>query len=171
MLKTAALSLPCLVIVAIGVVGLLEGESMLGSDPTTHWAAIAIAGATAAILLRVGFEKRPVLVIDENGIACRRPDIGTIPWRAVVSVGTAQTLLRHKVMTIAVDEAELEDEARRHLENQLGLSGAFSRDMTRFERRASGYPSIQVTISSLSMSMPEFEARLAALANAYGPRS
>ena len=164
------LSAPCLVVAMFGLAGLVTGESLLGTGLVTHLAALAIASVTAFTLLQMGFDGRPVLIVDENGIACRRPDLGLIPWRAVIAVGSAKAVMMRKVLMIAVDESELEEQARNHLRNRVSLFSAFSRNVAQFERQMSGNPTIQITISYFSTPIPELEARMRALVQAYGPR-
>ena len=168
--KMGILSVPCLGVAAFGLVGLVTGESLLGTGFVTHLAALAIASVTAFTLLQMGFDGRPVLVIDEDGIACRRPDLGLIPWRAVIAVGSAKAVMMRKVLMVAVDESELEEKARNHLRNRISLFTAFSRNVARFERQMSGNPSFHITISYFSMPIAEIEARTEALVHRYGPR-
>ena len=167
--KMGILSVPCLFVAAIGIVGLVTGETLLGSGVLTHLAALAIASVTAFTLLQMGFDGRPVLVVDENGIACRRPDLGLIPWRAVIAVGSAKAVMMRKVLMVAVDESELEEKAREHLRKRISLFSAFSRNVARFERQMSGNPSFQITISYFSIPISELEARIEALVHRYGP--
>ena len=168
--KMGILSVPCLGVAGIGIVGLVTGESLLGTGFGAHLAAIAIASVTAFTLLQMGFDGRPVLVIDEEGIACRRPDLGLIPWRAVIAVGSAKAVMMRKVLMVAVDESELEEKARNHLRNRISLFTAFSRNVARFERQMSGNPSFQITISYFSIPIPELETRIEALVHRYAPR-
>ena len=116
-LKLGILSLPCFVVVAIGLQGIVTGVSMLGGGMMTHLAAAGIGALTALTLLQMAFDNKPVLVIDENGITCRRPDIGTIPWRAVVGLGTSRAAVLRRVLMVAVDESKLDEKARQHLKD------------------------------------------------------
>lgn len=169
-LKMGILSVPCVAVAAIGLVGLVTGQTLLGTGLVTHLAALAIASVTAFTLLQMAFDGRPVLVIDENGISCRRPDLDLIPWRAVIAVGTAKAVMMRKVLMVAVDESELEEKARNHLRNRISLFSAFSRNVARFERQMSGNPTIQITISYFSIPISELEARIEALVHVHGPR-
>ena len=168
-LKMAVLSLPCFVIIGSGLTGVITGESLLNLAPSMQWAAMGIAAVTAFTLLQMGFDPKPVLVIDEDGIRCRRPDIGLIPWNAIVSAGTAKAALMRRVLMIAVDAAELDEKARRHVKERVGLFNALSRNVAKFEREMAGHPTIQITLSSFSIPTSRLEAQIEALFRVHAP--
>jgi hypothetical protein len=119
----------------------------------------------------MAFDKTPVLIIDDEGIRCRRPDIGLIPWRAVVGLGTSKATLLRKVLMIAVDDAELDEQAARHMRRRVGLFAAFSPQVAKFEGQMTGWPSIHVPISYFALSSGELEKLLAEKIQFHGKKS
>lgn len=159
--KLIMLSLPCLVAAGVGIAGPIVGINFLGGGTLTHIAAAAIGAFVAFVLLQMAFDGEPVLVIDEDGITCRRPDLGTIPWSAVLGLGTSKATLLRKVFMIAVDADELDPQARRHVRNRVGLFSAFSPQVAKFEGQMKGHPSIHIPLSYFDISIAEFERQLA----------
>ena len=89
-IKLGILAAPCVLVALAAAYGAINGIDWLGGGTVLHWAAAAIGGLTAFTLLQMAFDKKPVLIIDDEGIRCRRPDVGLIPWRAVVGLGRGQ---------------------------------------------------------------------------------
>ena len=82
-IKHAVLVLPCLYVMVMGI-QLLAG----GAPPDSlNIAMLLFGGGATVVLLFVGFANKPVLVIDGDGVYCRRPDFGLIPWEAVTGLG------------------------------------------------------------------------------------
>jgi len=158
--KLVLLALPCIAAPLVGAFGVITGQSPLGGGIVTHAAAAAIGALTAFTLLQMAFDRKPVLVIDETGISCRRPDVGTIPWSAVVGLGTSRATLLRKVLMIAVDEAELDEKARNHMRNRVGLFSAFSPGVARFEGRMTGRATIHIPISYFDVSLRDLERQI-----------
>jgi len=158
--KMVMLAAPCLAAVVVGLYGVLTGQSPLGGGIVTHAAAAAIGALTAFTLLQMAFDRKPVLIIDEDGITCRRPDVGTIPWAAVVGMGTSRATLLRKVLMIAVDDSELDDRARRHVRRRVGLFSAFSPGVARFEGQMTGRAMINIPISYFDVSLRDLERQI-----------
>jgi hypothetical protein len=158
--KMVMLAIPCLMATGVGVQAVLTGTNPLGGGPVMHLAAAAIGALTAFVLLQMGFDKKPVLVIDEEGIFCRRPDIGLIPWRAVIGLGTSKATLLRNVLMVAVDEEELDEKARKHVKQRMGFFAAFSPQVAKFEGQMQGHPTVHIPISYFSMSVTELQKEL-----------
>tara|TARA_R110002167_G_scaffold156583_3_gene351313 strand:- start:1280 stop:1882 length:603 start_codon:yes stop_codon:yes gene_type:complete len=150
--KLLALASPCIAVTAISLYGAAGGLAELGGNTSTQLALAAIGGLTALVLLRMAFDRRPVLIIDENGITCRRPDTGTIPWRAVAGLGITKSIMLRKVLLIAVDEAELDDKAQVHAKERTGLMSILSPQVARFQGQLAGHPMISIPVAYLSIS-------------------
>jgi hypothetical protein len=159
--KLGVLATPCVVASIATLYGAANGIDLIGGGTVMHYAAAFIGGLTAFVLLQMAFESKPVLLIDDEGIRCRRPDVGLIPWSAVVGIGTSKATLLRKVLMVAVDETELQEQAARHMKRRVGLFAAFSPQVAKFEGKMMGYPSINVPISYFNMSAAEFEKQLA----------
>ena len=71
---------------------------------------------------------------------------------------------------IAVDENELDGQAARHMRRRVGLFGAFSPQVAKFEGQMTGWPSIHVPISYFAMSAPELERLLAEKVQFHGKK-
>ena len=159
--KMVTMSVPCLMAAGVGIQALLTGTNPLGGGPVMHMAVVGISTLTAFVLLQMGFDRKPMLVIDEEGILCRRPDIGLIPWRAVIGLGTSKATLLRNVLMVAVDEEELDEKTRKHVRNRLGFFAAFSPRVAKFEGQMKGHPTIHIPISYFSISVSELEREIA----------
>ncbi len=169
-IKLGILATPCLLAAIAALYAALTGVDIFGGGTGLHLAAAFIGGLTAFTLLQMAFDKKPVLVIDDEGIRCRRPDVGLIPWQAVVGIGTSKATLLRKVLMVAVDENELGEQAARHMRRRVGLFGAFSPQVAKFEGQMTGWPSIHVPISYFAMSAPELERLLAEKIQFHGKK-
>ncbi len=170
-LKLGILATPCLLAGFASAYAALNGIDLLGGGTGIHLAAAAIGGLTAFTLLQMAFDKSPVLIIDDEGIRCRRPDVGLIPWRAVVGLGTSKATLLRKVLMIAVDDAELDEQAARHMRRRVGMFAAFSPQVAKFEGQMTGWPSIHVPISYFALSSAQLEKLLAEKVRFHGRKS
>jgi len=159
-IKLGILATPCVLAAVSALYAALTGNDLLGGGTGLHLAAAFIGGLTAFTLLQMAFDQKPVLVINDEGIRCRRPDVGLIPWQAVVGIGTSKATLLRKVLMIAVDENELGEQAARHMRRRVGLFGAFSPQVAKFEGQMTGWPSVHVPISYFAMPAPELEKLL-----------
>ena len=145
------------------VASLAIGE-LVGVIPGEHGTGVTIAAAAigllaAAVLLSMGFDRRPVLVIDHDGITCRRPAVGLIPWRTIAGMGMARAALVRRVLLVALDLDDERDEAlRRQLERNTSSSmGFFSSQVAHFKGQVNNRPTIQVPISFLSVSPADLQ--------------
>ncbi len=170
-IKLGILATPCVVVALSAAYGAINGINWLGGGTGLHWAAAGIGGLTAFTLLQMAFDRTPVLIIDDEGIRCRRPDVGMIPWRAVVGLGTSKATLLRKVLMIAVDDAELDEKAARHMRRRVGFFAAFSPQAAKFEGQMLGWPSIHVPISYFALSSGELEKLLAEKIKFHGKKS
>lgn len=170
-LKLGILAAPCLLAGVVSAYAALRGIDILGGGRMLHLAAAGIGGLTAFVLLQMAFDKKPVLVIDDEGIRCRRPDVGLIPWRAIVGLGTSKATLLRKVLMIAVDDSELDEPAARHMRRRVGMFAAFSPQVAKFEGQMTGWPSIHIPISYFSMSPAALEKALAEKIQFHGKKS
>lgn len=170
-IKLGVLAAPCILAAVVALYGAFNGLDLLGGGTGLHFAAAFIGGLTAFVLLQMAFEKKPVLVIDDEGIRCRRPDVGMIPWRAVVGLGTSKATLLRRVLMIAVDEGELDEQAARHMRRRVGMFAVFSPQVAKFEGQMKGWPSIHVPISYFNISTRQLEKLLAEKIRFHGGKS
>lgn len=170
-IKLGVLASPCVLVAVASAYAALTGVDILGGGTMLHLAAAGIGGLTAFTLLQMAFDRKPVLIIDDEGIRCRRPDVGLIPWRAVVGLGTSKATLLRKVLMIAVDDAELDEQAARHMRRRVGMFAAFSPQVAKFEGQMTGWPSIHVPISYFAISPASLEKALAEKIQFHGKKS
>ncbi len=169
--KLGVLATPCVLAAVVSLYAALTGVDILGGGTGLHLAAAFIGGLTAFTLLQMAFDSKPVLVIDDEGIRCRRPDVGLIPWHAVVGMGTSKATLLRRVLMIAVDDSELDEQAARHMRKRVGLFAAFSPQVAKFEGQMTGWPSIHVPISYFSISPKDLENLLAEKIQFHGKKN
>lgn len=159
--KMILMSTPCIMAALVGIYAVLTGTDPLGGGPIMHIAAGGIGALTAFVLIQMGFDPKPALVIDETGIICRHPDVGHIPWHAIVGIGTSKAAILRRVLMIALDDTELEEQARRHVKNRVGLLSFLSPQVAKFEGQMAGRPTLNIPISYLTISTRELERQLA----------
>jgi len=167
-LKLGIMATPCVVVAVSTLVAAITGQDILGGGTMLHIGGSLIGGLVAFTLLQMAFDKKPILQIDEEGIRCRRPDVGLIPWPAVVGLGTSKATLLRRVLMIAVDDNELNEQAARHMRRRVGLFAAFSPQVAKFEGQMKGWPSIHVPISYFTISPRDLEKKIAEKVNFYG---
>lgn len=156
-LKLGLLVVPCVLAVVITLQADGAPEFALENLRIVHFAAIAIAIAVGGIVLHMAFEKAPVLVLDEDGIHCRRPPIGLIPWASVIAVGAGRATLMRRVLMIAAESSRLPPEARDYAKNSMGALTLISPQLGRFALKTRGAVRFYIPISLLAMSAPEIE--------------
>ncbi len=169
-LTVGILVAPCLAIVGIGLWGLLSGQSLLGGGVWTQLAAIGIAAFVGVTLLRMGLDPEPVVLVDRRGVTCRRPDVGLIPWRAVIAISVARTVVVRQLVLITVDESELDEAAREIVQSRISLFSALSRNVAQLERRSVGHGTISVSVSRYIMPLDELESRIDDMVRRHGIR-
>ncbi len=167
-IKLGVLAAPCVVVAISSLSAAVMGIDMLGGGTMLHLAGAGIGGLTAFTLLQMAFDQKPVLIIDDEGIRCRRPDVGLIPWHAVVGLGTSKATLLRRVLMVAVDDDELEEQAARHMRRRVGMFAAFSPQAAKFEGQMKGWPSIHVPISYFDISVKQLEQQLAEKVRFHG---
>jgi hypothetical protein len=161
--KHAVLALPCLYVMVMGI-QLLTG----GAPPDSLNIGMTLFGGGGAIVLvAVGFSPRPVLVIDAQGIFCRRPDFGLIPWRAVAGLGLGRAAFSRSVLIIAVDEEVLSAAELERLKRERS-SLLMNPQMARFRGDMAGHPTVQISIALLAVSARELRAVLEERVNYEG---
>ncbi|MDE0726413.1 MAG: hypothetical protein OSB82_08065 [Alphaproteobacteria bacterium] len=169
-IKLGVLAAPCVVVAISSLSAAIMGIDMLGGGTMLHLAGAGIGGLTAFTLLQMAFDQKPVLIIDDEGIRCRRPDVGLIPWHAVVGLGTSKATLLRRVLMVAVDDDELEEQAARHMRRRVGMFAAFSPQAAKFEGQMKGWPSIHVPISYFDISVKQLELQLAEKVRFHGKK-
>lgn len=158
--KLGALATPCLAVAAVSLYGAAGGLAELGGSTGTQLALAAIGGFAGISLLRMAFDRRPVLVIDETGVTVNRPDIGTIPWRAVAGLGITKSVMLRKVLLIAVDESECDPNVLEHAKKGPGLMSMFSPQVTHFQGKMQGRPMINIPVAYLTPSVSKLKRLL-----------
>jgi len=156
-LKTGFLVLPCV----LAVVMILQADNApgfaLAELGAGRIAALLIAIAVGGLVLHMAFERDPVLILDDEGIHCRRPPIGLIPWTAVTGAAAGKGLLMRRVLMIAAERHLLPPQARTFAERSSGIVPFFSPQLGRFSRQARGQACFFIPISLMSMRTAEIE--------------
>ena len=155
--KLGILILPCLLGVGMALQSDEAVDFVLAKMRWTNILAILIPLFVAGVLLQMAFDRKPVVIFDEVGIHCLRPPIGLIPWSAVIGIGAANATLMRRVLMIAVDPGQLAEKARPFVRNSVGALPLISPQLAKFEKQASGYPSVYIPISHLSRPVREIE--------------
>ncbi len=154
-IKHAVLVLPCLYVMVMGI-QLLAG----GAAPDSlNIAMVLFGGGGAVVLLFVGFAGKPVLVLDREGVFCRRPNFGLIPWEAVAGLGLGRAAFSRSVLIIAVDEERVSGADLQRLKRERG-SLFMNPQMARFRGDMAGHPTVQVSIALLAISPRQLRAIL-----------
>lgn len=156
-LKMGLLIVPCL----LGVAAALQADDAVEfAFADYRWinaAAVLICLFVAVLLFRMAMEKEPLIVINQAGISCRRPPVGTIPWSAIIGIGAGKATIMRRVLMIAVDQSQLDAEGQKYLKNSLGTLSLVSPQLSKFERMAPDYRSLYIPISLLSTSPTRVE--------------
>ena len=162
-IKHAVLVLPCLYVMVMGY-QLLAG----GAPPDSlNIAMLLFGGGATVVLLFVGFANKPVLVIDGDGVYCRRPNFGLIPWEAVTGLGLGRAAFSRSVLIIAVDEEVLSEEELERLKRERG-SLFMNPQMARFRGDMAGHPTLQISIALLAVTARELRVVLEQRVNYEG---
>ena len=158
--KLGVLIIPCLF--GIGMTLQTDGAEGAGGFVLAElsWVnilAILICLFVAFLLLQMAFDRKPVIVFDGKGIYCQRPPLGAIPWSAVIGMAAANATLMRRVLMIAVDPGQLDEEARTYVRNSVGFLNLISPQLGKFQKQAEGYPSVHISLSHLSRSARKIE--------------
>ncbi|MEQ9639354.1 MAG: STM3941 family protein [Alphaproteobacteria bacterium] len=155
--KMAALVLPCFFVATVGLRGLwLEG---IEHNLLVNVMLIAIGIGGGLILANMAFEREPVLTIDAEGVTCRRPPTGLIPWEAIAGLGMGKVSLLRKVLLIAVDTPATEPALAAKVD-RFRASTLLNPAVSRFQGQFKGGAVIQVPISLLDVKAPELQRLL-----------
>lgn len=156
--KYLFMALPCLLISFAGLDALRRGVSITESNGMgIDIGVFLVALATAATLIYLGFDRKPVLTIDADGIRCRRPAIGLIPWERVMGMGFARPTAFRRQLLVAVD-TENDIELQQRLKHST--AGAFNRGAAHFRGQMQGLPTVQIPISMLAITQNELQRLL-----------
>ena len=156
--KYLGMALPCLLISLAALDALRRGISMTDGNGIAVDIGVFLVGlATAATLIYLGFDRKPVLTIDQGGIRCRRPAIGLIPWDRVMGMGFARPTAFRKQLLIAVD-TENDVELQQRL--KCFTASGFSRGAAHFRGQMQGLPTVQIPISMLAITQAELQRLL-----------
>lgn len=152
------MALPCMLISLAALEALRSGVSMSEGNGIAVDIGVFLVGlATALFLLYLGFDRKPVLTIGPDGIQCRRPAIGLIPWDRVVGMGFARPTAFRKQLLVAVN-TDGDDELQRRL--KPFKTGGFSRGTAHFRGQVQDRPTVQIPISMLATSQAELQRQL-----------
>jgi len=145
-LKHFLLALPCAYLAVMGAHAVRSGTGPEGFG----YALVAIGGIAAAVLMLQGFNRQPVLTIDAEGIHCRRPAVGLLPWPAITGLGFGRGMFSRVVLMVAYDEAALDAEAAARLKRERP-SALFGPRLGRYQGRMAGQPTVQIPLSMLAV--------------------
>ena len=156
--KLGILIVPCLFGVGMALQTDGASEFVLAEMSWTNIAAVVISLFVAGLIVQMAFDRKPVLVFDEKGIYCQRPPLGLMPWAAVIGMGAANATLVRRVLMVAVDPSQLNEEARTYISNSMGMLPMVSPQLRKFKDQSDGYPSVHIPISQLSMPVRKIES-------------
>ena len=156
--KYLGMAVPCLLISLAALDALRRDVSITeGNGMGVDIGVFLVALVTAATLIYLGFDRKPVLTIGEDGIRCRRPAIGLIPWDRVMGMGFARPTAFRKQLLVAVDtenDLELQQRLKRF------TAGGFNRGAAHFRGQMQGLPTVQIPISMLATNQAELQRLL-----------
>ncbi len=120
-------------------------------ETTTLGVAMIVTGIVCGIgMAMIGFSPKPVLVIDGEGITCRRPNFGHLPWSAITGIGLGRASFHRTALIIAYDKAALGPEHAEQLRREVG-SLLMSPELMRYRGEMAGYPTVQISIAMLGI--------------------
>ncbi len=153
---------------ALGANSLLTGDANLGGDPMMKIALIAIGLVVGATMLHWAFEKRPALVIDEEGITSARPDTGLIPWRCIAGMGLTKMAVIRAGLLVAVDMNEATEEERERWKTKFATS-FLNPVVSRFKRQVTNNTIIQINIAFMAVRKRDLQQLLEDKVHYQGP--
>lgn len=145
-LKYFLMALPCAYLAVLGAHGIQSGIGPQGLE----YALVAGGAIAAVVLLLTGFSREPVLVIDAEGIYCRRPAYGLIPWRAIAGIAFGRGLFPRAVLIVAYDEAALAPEEAARLKRQRP-SVLMNPRLAAYRGPLDGHPTVQIPLVMLAV--------------------
>ncbi len=155
-IKHAILALPCLYLGLIGIKVLAQG----GEVNALNVGMVVFGFLSTAVLLHMGYQPKPIVVVDAKGIYCRRPAFGLIPWAAVAGMGLGRAAFQRTFWIIAIDEAAMSPDALERLKRNRG-SSLMSPELARYQGKMAGYPTVQISVALLAISPKQLRALLA----------
>jgi hypothetical protein len=144
-------------------------EKGAGNDPVADYGLIVLGLVIGGWMVMWALERRPALVIDEEGISGIRPETGLIPWRCVSALGMTKLAVVRAALMIGIDqeqasEAELKQWERRY------ASTFMNPGLARFQNQAGvGGRVIQMPISFMAISRKDLQNLLHEKVNYEGP--
>ena len=162
-IKHAALAMPAFIIMTLGIQAVASGVPF----DAFHAGVIAIGGISGVILLYMGFDTKPVLVIDADGITCRRPRTGLIPWQAITGLGLGRAPIVRTVLLVAVDETAVVQDVKTRLKRQ-GFS-LLNPTMARSQGQLAGMPTLQISVALLAVTPRQLQRLLEEKIHYHGP--
>ena len=154
-IKHVVLALPCFYLALIGIKLLADGAS----PDALNLGMVVFGFLSTAVLLHMGFQPKPILTIDADGITCRRPDFGLIPWESVAGMGLGRAAFQRTVLIIAIDETTMSPDALERLKHNRG-STIMSPELARYQGKMAGHPTVQVSIALLAIKPKRLRAIL-----------
>ena len=151
--KLVVLSIPSFLIGAFAAFDMSQGQGLVSQSKFAQMTAVALGFITGGVLLQMGFDRKPVLRIDHEGIHCRRPNTGLIPWSAIAGLAVGRALLVRAVLMVAIDpesDPRLLERLRRHTSG--GMFGMLSPQAQRFRGQLQTRPVVQIPVSLLAAS-------------------
>lgn len=145
--KLIVLAIPAFLILAMG----LQRMYSTGSIGIGSAGLVVLGGMMGFVLMQWAFDTRPILTIDADGITCRRPSIGHIPWRAVAGLGMGRRFFVRSSLLIGVNDAELDQETIKRLNRQSGLSIFLNPSVARFRGAIKDARTVQIPITYLAV--------------------
>ena len=153
---------------ALGANSLITGDANLGGDPVMKVMLIGIGLLVGATMLHWAFEKRPALVIDEDGITASRPDTGLIPWRCIAGMGLTKMAIIRAGLLVSVDMNEATEEERERWKTKFATS-FLNPTVSRFKKQVASKSIIQINIAFMSVRKRELQQMLEEKVHYQGP--
>lgn len=149
--KLGFLSLLGFAMSAFAAQSLISGDDEFGGDPVAKVAALLVGLLAGGVLLQWAFDRRPALIIDQDGITPVRPPLGLVPWRVIVGLGLSKSALVRSNLMVAVDESLASEEELARWKRHKA-SGFLNPAVSRFRRRMGQAVTLQMPISFLAIS-------------------
>jgi len=122
-----------------------------GEDPIADYGLIVLGLVIGGWMVMWALEKRPALVIDEDGISGIRPDTGLIPWRCVSALGMTKLAVVRAALMIGIDQQQATDDELKSWERRYA-STFMNPGLARFQSQAGvGGKAIQIPISFMAI--------------------
>jgi hypothetical protein len=156
--KLVILSIPSFLIGIFAAYDMSQAQGVVAQSRFAQVAAVALGCITGGVLLQMGIDRKPVLRIDHEGIRCRRPNTGLIPWSAVAGLAVGRALLVRSVLMVAIEtdaDPKLLERLRRYTTG--GMLGMLTPQARRFRGQLQGRLVVQIPISMLAASPQDIQ--------------